>query len=274
MLSQVLAVFCLLAAVSAANLKGSLDMNMANLGIHHSQNTYCGSPDTYLTRSYSGTLDGFVPTYHIDAGHDTQGYVGYTSSQSAIYVVFRGSESMSNWISNIDAILTDYPQCSGCKVHKGFYNAQQGALSGVLSEVKNLKEKFPSYTVIVTGHSLGAALATLTSVDIQNAGLGPVRMFNYGCPRIGNTAFAEWYSSTISDHNRITHHKDIVVHSPMHERFTHIDKEWYEPDNSVPVTVKSCNGYEDKDCSYQWHFTSVDDHLWYLGLKLGDDGEC
>ena len=262
-----------LTAVTAGNLKGSFDMVSGNLAITHSQNAYCGTPDTYTTREYTGTLEGFTPVYHIDSSHDTQGYVGYTSSQSTIYVVFRGSESIKNWISNIDVITTSYPLCDGCHVHKGFYNAQQGAIGDVISQVKALKEQFPSYSVMVTGHSLGAALATLTAADLQNSGIGPIRMYNFGSPRVGDTDFSNWFSSYISDHNRITHHKDIVVHSPMHERFTHIDGEWYEPNENMPVELTGCSGNEDKDCSYQWHLTSVDDHLWYMGLKIGDDGQ-
>ena len=76
-------------------------------------------------------------------------------SQSAIYVVFRGSTSIEDWANNLDAVLTDYPRCSGCEVHKGFYKAQQSVISYVTNSVKTLKEKYPSYTVIVTGHSLG-----------------------------------------------------------------------------------------------------------------------
>jgi predicted lipase len=76
-------------------------------------------------------------------------------SQSAIYVVFRGSTSISDWVNNLDAILTDYPRCSSCKVHKGFYKAQQAVISYVTSSVQALRQKYPSYSVIVTGHSLG-----------------------------------------------------------------------------------------------------------------------
>lgn len=237
----------------------------------HSESAYC-YPDTYLTRKYKGPLTGFVPVYSVnDTAHDTQGYVGYDSSKSAIVVSFRGSESIQNWISNLDAILTDYPPCSGCRVHKGFYRAEQSSVNAVISEVKTLKQKYPSYSVVVTGHSLGAALATLVSVDLKAAGLGPVRVFTFGSPRVGNTEFAEWYSATIADHSRVTHHKDLVVHSPMHERFTHVNGEWYEPSDAVPVGLDPCSGYEDKDCSYQWHITSVDDHLWYLGVAMGEN---
>jgi len=267
---------CLFAAAAAEVSKGSLDMTAASNALWHSENAYC-SPSTYLTRpNKAAALNGFVPVYHInDAAHDTEGYVGYTPSQSTIYVSYRGSESMDNWISNIDVILTDYPKCSGCEVHKGFYVAEQRVIAEIISQVKALKQQFPSYAVMVTGHSLGAALATFTAIDIQEAGIGPVRLYMFGCPRVGNSAFATWASNTLQDRARITHHKDMVVHSPMHERFTHLSGEWYEPDDSVEVTIMECSGYEDSNCSYQWHLTSVKDHLLYFGIPMGTgDGAC
>jgi predicted lipase len=201
---------------------------------------------------------------------DTNGYIGYTPSQSTIYVAFRGSESIKNWVDNLDAILTSYPLCNKCEVHKGFYSAEQDSLTNVLSVVKDLKSKYPSYSVLVTGHSLGAALATLTILDMQKAGISPLRLFNFGSPRIGNDEFAEYASGILSDHSRVTHHKDMVVHTPMHERFTHINGEFYQPGDAVEL--KTCSGYEDSDCSYQWHLTNIDDHLSYLGVTMGTGG--
>lgn len=257
------------ALVSSAS-SSSFDWNFGTISLWHSENTYC-EPSTYLTRPYKGALEGFVPTYAIsDPPHDTHGVIGYTPSQKTIYVSFRGSESIQNWLDNLDVKTTTYPLCNGCEVHEGFYKAQQSCFKDVLAEVKSLKQKYPSYSVIVTGHSLGAALATLTAMDLQNNGISGIRMFNFGSPRVGNDAFAAWGSSYLSDFSRVTHHKDMVVHSPMHERFTHVSHEWYQPSDAVDLSA--CTGYEDPNCSYQWHITSIDDHLNYLGLELGEGG--
>ena len=86
-------------------------------------------------------------------------------SQSAIYVIFRGSTSIQDWVNNLDAVLTDYPRCSGCEVHKGFYKAQQGVIGAVTGYVQTLKSKYPSYTVIVTGHSLGKSPKLIYTVE-------------------------------------------------------------------------------------------------------------
>lgn len=180
--------------------------------------------------------------------------------------MYRGSTSISDWANNLDAILTDYNRCSKCEVHKGFYKAEQAVINDVITAVKSLKSQFPSYSVLVTGHSLGAAVATLTTLDLYSNGI-TARMFHFGSPRVGNDEFAAYASNTITDRNRNTHHKDMVPHVPMHERFTHISGEWYEDD----AGLHQCSGYEDNNCSYQWHITNIDDHMHYLGLYMGCD---
>jgi predicted lipase len=250
---------------------GSYDWNMGNVTLYHSQNTYC-SPDTYEDRNYKGVLEGFVPTYSIyDKDHDTRGYVGYHAGQETIYVAFRGSSSIQNWIDDLDVVTTDYPLCADCEVHKGFYKAEQSCFNDVLNEVKSLQSKYPSYAVMTTGHSLGAALALLTAMDLTHSGVNNVKLWNYGSPRVGNTEFANYVDTYIADHHRVTHHKDMVPHTPMHERFTHIDGEWYQPADDL--VIQECFGNEDDNCSYQWHFTSIQDHLYYLGLHLGASEE-
>jgi hypothetical protein len=148
---------------------------------------YCLLPCRYLLiPTYLGAAAGFVPTAHIQVEKDTtEGFVGYMSSQSLIYVSFRGSETIQNWLDNLDAILTDYPACDGCEVHKGFSKVEQAAFPQVLDAVQILREQFPSYGIIVTGHSLGAAIATLTSLHLMEYGLPNVNTFHFGSPRVG-----------------------------------------------------------------------------------------
>lgn len=52
------------------------------------------------------------------------GYVGYLPSDKSINVVFRGSSSIQNWITDLSTTKTAYNgYCCGksCQVHKGFY---------------------------------------------------------------------------------------------------------------------------------------------------------
>jgi hypothetical protein len=78
------------------------------------------------SHTFKGPTSGFVVTYTFDDLKDTQGYVGYLPSDSSIYVVFRGSSSIQNWITNLQVTKTAYKgSCCGqsCQIHKGFSEA-------------------------------------------------------------------------------------------------------------------------------------------------------
>ncbi len=68
---------------------------------------------------------------------DTFGYVGYLPSDNSIYVVFRGSVSLANWITDLSTTkmpYNTYPECN-CQVHMGFYTAMLAVYPDVLAEV-------------------------------------------------------------------------------------------------------------------------------------------
>ena len=68
-----------------------------------------------------------------------------------------------------------------------------------------LLKKHRVSSVVVIGHSLGAALALLDSVYLplhMPAGTS-VRMIGYGLPRVGNAAFADYVDATLS--RNVTH---------------------------------------------------------------------
>ena len=75
------------------------------------------------------------------------------ASQSLIYVIFRGSKSIVNWIDDMDVSLTDYPYCSslGCQVHDGFYSAEVAVADQVMQGLTPLIASYPDYNIIVTG---------------------------------------------------------------------------------------------------------------------------
>jgi len=49
-----------------------------------------------------------------------------------------------------------------------------------------IKHSLPMTLSILIVSFIGAALATLTAIDLITAKISPVRLFNYGSPRIGN----------------------------------------------------------------------------------------
>jgi len=256
-----------LSSISAA---GTFNWDEAMTALHHAQTTYC-KEDTYLDRTYGGPLTGFVATYRIsNPRFDTAGYIGYHSGEQNIYISFRGTATLNNWLTtNLDADYDPYHLCDECKAHSGFMEAAQAVFPEVLSEVQRLRALYPSYKVVVTGHSLGGALSHIMALELD-AYMSNIELYTYGSPRVSNDELATYSTARFPTASRVTHDKDMVVHVPGSIFYTHMAGEWHQPDDDVEVI--ECFGYEDENCSYQYVFTSISDHMEYLGVEMGEGG--
>ncbi len=79
----------------------------------------------------------------------------------------------------------------------------------ILAAVQTLLNQYSASSVVLTGHSLGAALALLNAVYLP-LHLPPdtrVRTIGYGMPRVGNRAFADYVDATHGggDSGDVTH---------------------------------------------------------------------
>lgn len=158
---------------------------------------------------------------------DTQVYVLLSKSTRTLYVAFRGTSSAKD--AKADATVSLVPvgysdpnhPTHVLKVVKGFH-AQFAA-------VKDKLFKFASDNaadfdeILITGHSLGAALATIfapaycnhcasSSVPLASS----VKCITFGCPRVGNRPFGRYYNHCISapNHWRVHNHRDPIAKVP------------------------------------------------------------
>ena len=93
-------------------------------------------------------------------------------------LVFRGSDDLQAWITNLDARLDGWP--GDGRVHVGF----RDALAKVWPEVLRRLDDCAG-SLIVTGHSQGAALASLAAALLPEA-----ELVTFGSPRVGDQDFA------------------------------------------------------------------------------------
>lgn len=88
-----------------------------------------------------------------------------------IVVAFRGSSSISNWIANLDFVLTDASSlCDGCEAHMGFLECWETVADSITFQVESAMQTYSGYTLVVTGHSLGGAIAAIGATALRNAG--------------------------------------------------------------------------------------------------------
>ena len=236
---------------------------------------------SYCKPSYISAWDlGFVSdlypkvtdiTVIINSTGNAAGFTAYNPQENEVLIVFRGTEPLSikNWIDDLDFIFTDYPGCAGCRVHEGFYHTYLEIRDTILNSARILFAKYPTSKKLVTGHSLGGALAVHASIDIIK-NFGPIdEFYTYGSPRVGNLEFAT-HSNTLvkgSFNTRITHYKDPVPHLPLESwGFFHVDREVYYSQDNSEFTV--CIPGEDDQCSNSMLDIFVGDHLNYMGKDM------
>ncbi|SPQ21833.1 ae368ab0-4aa7-4557-9d60-651608c7a28b [Thermothielavioides terrestris] len=199
---------------------------------------------------------------------DTRGFVGVDPVSQQIVVSFRGTTSVQNWIADLTFVQVPCDLTPGCLVHTGFWGSWGEVAARTLAAVRDAKAAHPAYSVIVTGHSLGGAVATLAAAYLRRAGFA-ADLYTYGSPRIGNAAFVEFVTAQPGGEYRVTHTDDPVPRlPPLVANYRHTSPEyWISSTSQGPVTpadVQYCPGYANVQCNGGTEGLDIDAHNWYF----------
>lgn len=151
---------------------------------------------------------------------DTQAAIFRDDNAKDLILSFPGAAFVQDFVTAFSFIAltqTAAAGCTDCKVHGGFYIAWRSIADEVTIALADLRSKNPEYSTIITGHSLGGAIATLAYTDLKAAGAPVKTGYTMGSPRVGNPAYADFVDrlSGASDSDlgmliRITHSTDGV----------------------------------------------------------------
>ncbi|KAF1778809.1 Alpha/Beta hydrolase fold [Phytophthora cactorum] len=142
---------------------------------------------------------------------------GYSQLYDALVVAFRGSMDVTNWLDNLTFLKRRaYAQFPGVMVHQGFYWAYRSVAPQVLDTLHKLRKEHPHASLMVTGHSLGGAVAAICAFELEYIEKIPVdALYTFGKPRVGNTNFSARLRNASMEVYRVTHFQDIVPHLPQ-----------------------------------------------------------
>ncbi|KAJ4374048.1 hypothetical protein N0V83_002787 [Neocucurbitaria cava] len=199
---------------------------------------------------------------------DVTGFVAVDHTNKLIVVSFRGSTSIDAWCTNFefDTVTTDI--CSGCTAHRGFWQSWVDARDRATPAVKQASTSFPDYQIAVTGHSLGAAIATLAAAQLRNSGY-TVALYNFGSPRVGGTKISSYITNQPGGNYRVTHWNDPVPKLPLLTMgYVHISPEYYiNKPNQQDVQsgdVMTYNGAINLKGNSAWLLVDIEAHRWYF----------
>ena len=138
------------------------------------------------------------------ATSDPDSQVRPFGDEKIVILSFRGTKTAKDWRINAKFRLGD---ARGKTVHTGFqqaFDAVKPAISGRLDPFLDA-----GYTLYVTGHSLGGALAIIATRDIGLDSTGAC--YTFGQPRVARFGFAEEIKTPIY---RVINSNDLVPRVP------------------------------------------------------------
>jgi len=206
-----------------------------------------------------GGDEGLVPFY----------FIAHDPTDNSVVVAHQGTDSHSILSIANDAAFglasvnqTNFPGAPAtAEVHKGFQETFERTADGILAGVKSALATTGSTKVAVTGHSLGAAIATMDSVMLRLALPKDITITTatFGLPRSGNQDWANFVDATVGgggDTSVFAHvsnqHDPVPVVPPRFLGFQQVGGEIHiqAVDESGQATdVLNCPGQDNSACA-------------------------
>ncbi|KAJ1914701.1 hypothetical protein H4219_004674 [Mycoemilia scoparia] len=209
----------------------------------------------------------------------SQGFVATNDLRKEIIIAAKGTENIFQMIMDTEAIMQMiFRKVFGSegKAHIGYGRGYASSKPHIYRVLPSLIEKYPEYSVVLTGHSLGGAITALCTRELFTVFpeiRGRLKLYTYGEPRVGDFDFATDFNRMGIAAHRLVNNADIVPHySPQALGYVHHDQEFWMVRNTTlggvpdkPIVMREChvNGpevnftaSEDPNCAIQLNFGS------------------
>jgi triacylglycerol lipase len=147
---------------------------------------------------------------------NTQAFIAVDDDKMIISV--RGTDGLADAMTDINVDLVDGV---GGRVHEGFNTSAARLWKFVMSAVKARGNR----SLWITGHSLGAGIATILTARLVQQKDEPVNgLYTYGQPRTGDKKFARNFNASFGTQTfRHVNNNDIVTRTPFRSMgFAHV----------------------------------------------------
>jgi triacylglycerol lipase len=132
-----------------------------------------------------------------------------------LYVVFRGTVTISEWLKNIKLAQRAYEFIPmGGNTEVGFTEVYGSIHEDIIEAVEDVIGGGGITQVFVTGHSLGGALAALAAPELADRLMVKPAVYTFAAPRAGNRTFSQRYNALINPSWRVVNRHDLVPTLP------------------------------------------------------------
>jgi hypothetical protein len=150
------------------------------------------------------------------------GFIAQSTADPSRYViVFRGTESDLDWISDFEFWMEPFTEVPNSgQVEHGFlavYRTLKAVAPGATARraLVTIVDDLPAgANVTVTGHSLGGALAVLHAAVLSSKGISGVTITTFAAPMAGDRQFSTTFMTLVPNSFRIYNKPDVVPDLP------------------------------------------------------------
>jgi triacylglycerol lipase len=165
------------------------------------------------------------------------------TNERNVIVSVRGTDSLKDFIVDAKFIQEKYKFGNSveARIHGGFLEDYLAIRQEVRLAVAMALASSPGRSLWLTGHSLGAGIASILALDMALSGMSP-SVYTFGSPRVGNLAFSRAYNKYVPLTTRVAHCMDVVTRIPKINYF-HVNGLYHMDDNGRELSVGSIFGF-------------------------------
>jgi triacylglycerol lipase len=202
-------------------LKAALPIAQAAYAVMHAPDDPPQLPQgwdkTALIKAHAGLLADLAERLRLVQGEpEVFGLMGKNTKEKIAFISFRGTQDPLDWAHNTDSAKTAYQPVAGVgDVHHGFQSIYMTLRQSIQQNLAAACARCDQ--LLVTGHSLGGALAVLSALEL--AGTVPAAMaialVTFAGPRAGCVDFSRSFNNKIQICYRVVATADVVPHIPI-----------------------------------------------------------
>jgi hypothetical protein len=216
----------------------------------------------------------YTPLYN--EHYNTTGFIIANKPQKSIVLSYKGSKNTVNWIMNLQSTYTnltlDKP-FENAKIHTGFHEMANSLYNQTKENLQKSIAKYPDYKIIVTGHSMGGALAVLNTLQLvldKVLTWDKVTVVTFGQPRVGNKDFVNYMDSQAASITRVNREGDPVPTMPTPPLYYHNGFNMFiRVNNSTNLCLPTDKG---ENCTSSVFEMTPKSHFSYWNFRL--DSNC